>query len=172
MKVKIKKLSEKAVLPKYAKEGDAGLDLVAVDRKVFTSGIASGEPEYIEYDTGLAIEIPEGYVGMVFPRSSISNKELFLTNHVGIIDSSYRGSIKLRFKPTGDAWAIEDFGDYVGFYATAEDELRDYSFDLECYNVGDRIAQLIIMPIPNIEFEEVEELTETERNEGGFGSTN
>lgn len=82
MKVKIKKLHSNAVIPKYAKKGDAGLDLIAVDK------VIDMEYNYIEFDTGLSIEIPEGYVGLLFPRSSISNTIHTLANSVGVIDSN------------------------------------------------------------------------------------
>ncbi|QHJ84278.1 MAG: hypothetical protein [Bacteriophage sp.] len=95
------------------------------------------------YGTGLAIEIPKDYVGYIFPRSSISKKTLALTNSVGVIDSNYRGEIMLKFKFS----------------------------NISIYSIGDRIAQLIIMPIPSIELEEVEELSDTNRGTGGFGST-
>lgn len=136
MKVKLKKLHPDAVIPKYAKDGDAGLDLVTVD-------ITESNNRFIEYDTGLAVEIPKGYVGLLFPRSSISKTRLSLANSIGVIDSSFRGSIKLRFRHGG-------FQDYT---------------------IGDRVGQLIIMPYPQIEFEEVEELSDTERGSGGFGSS-
>jgi dUTP pyrophosphatase len=141
MIVKIKKLDSKAVTPAYAKAGDAAVDLTAIS----LSKVDKDEFGYLEYGTGLAIEIPEGHVGLLFPRSSISNSGLILTNSVGVIDSGYRGEIKFRFK-----------------------HIPDTSF----YKVGDRIGQLIIMPYPQIEFEEVQELSSTERGEGGFGSTN
>jgi dUTP pyrophosphatase len=141
MIVKIKKLDSKAVTPAYAKAGDAAMDLTAIS----IAKVDKDEFGYLEYGTGLAIEIPEGYVGLLFPRSSISNSGLILTNSVGVIDSGYRGEIKFRFK-----------------------HIPDTSF----YKVGDRIGQLIIMPYPQIEFEEVQELSSTERGEGGFGSTN
>lgn len=136
MKVKIKKLHDKAVIPKYAHDTDAGLDLVAVSVEHFDS--------FIEYDTGIAVAIPEGHVGLIFPRSSISKKALFLSNSVGVIDSGYRGPIKFRFKQTQ--------GENI-------------------YQIGDRIGQLIILPYPKVEFEEVDELDKTERGEGGYGST-
>jgi dUTP pyrophosphatase len=141
MIVKIKKLDSKAVTPTYSKVGDAAMDLTAIS----LSKVDKDEFGYLEYGTGLAIEIPKGYVGLLFPRSSISNSGLILTNSVGVIDSGYRGEIKFRFK-----------------------HIPDTSF----YKVGDRIGQLIIMPYPQIEFEEVQELSSTERGEGGFGSTN
>jgi dUTP pyrophosphatase len=141
MVVKIKKLDPKAVTPAYAKAGDAAVDLTAIS----IAKVDRDEFGYMEYGTGLAIEIPEGHVGLLFPRSSISNSGLILTNSVGVIDSGYRGEIKLRFK-----------------------HIPDTSY----YKPGDRIGQLIIMPYPQIEFQEVEELSSTERGEGGFGSTN
>lgn len=140
MKVNIKKLVPEAVIPSYAKEGDCGLDLTAINTEVVV-GTGHG---YIEYYTGLSIEIPDGYVGLIFPRSSISNTGLLLANSVGVVDSGYRGEIKCRFK-------------YIS--GTAK------------YNVGDRVAQLVILPYPKIELNEVEQLSSTERGETGFGSS-
>jgi dUTP pyrophosphatase len=138
MIVKFKKLSEKAVTPQYSKPGDAGMDLVA------TSLVKS--EVYYEYDTDIAVEIPEGYVGLLFPRSSISKTKQILANSIGVIDSGYRGSLRLRFKKLD--W---DSG--------------------EVYNVGDKIGQLMIIPYPTIELEEVNELSDTHRGDSGFGST-
>ena len=136
MQVKIKKLNPNAVIPSYAKVGDAGMDLVITDIK--------GENTFdITYGFGISMEIPEGFMGLVFPRSSIRKTDLVLSNAVGVIDSGYRGEIQATFKKTG----------------------------LQKYEIGDRGAQIIIMPHPSIEFQEVEELTNTERGEGGFGST-
>lgn len=142
MKVKIKKLNPIATIPTYAKEGDAGMDLTCVGYTI--------NPKYIEYHTGLAIEIPEGYVGLIFPRSSVSDMDLALANSVGVVDSMYRGEVKVRFKTLPNK----------------------YEFPLESYFIGDRVAQIIIIPYPHIKFEEVDELSSTERGEGGFGSTN
>lgn len=138
MKVKIKKIDANAVIPKYAKPGDAGLDLTA------TSEEWNDDNTMVTYGTGLAVEIPEGYVGLVFPRSSVSKTTLNLTNSVGVIDSGYRGEIMFKFR---------------------------YLEEGMIYDVGDRIGQLIIIPYPQVEFEEVEDLSSTERGEGGFGST-
>lgn len=150
MKVKFKKLNEKAVLPQYAHDTDAGLDLVCVNHYPDDCG-------NIVYYTGLAVEIPEGYVGLLFPRSSISKKSLLLSNAVGVIDSGYRGEIMAKFKPqmmyNGEGWEGV--------------ELNDGNM----YNFGDRIVQLIIMPYPHIEPEWADELTATDRGEGGYGST-
>ena len=140
MQVKIKKLHPDAVIPKYAKDGDAGLDLTAVG-KYFDQGKLLWV-----YHTGIQIEIPKGYVGLVFPRSSIANVGIRLSNCVGVIDSGYRGEILAKFDVA-----------YLG---------------ADLYKLGDRIAQLIIMPYPEIEFVEVDELSQTERCSGGYGSTN
>lgn len=145
MKIKIKKLVKEAVIPKYSKHGDAGMDLVAVSKEYDKYG-------NLVYGTGLAIEIPEGYEGQVRPRSSIGKVCLALVNSLGTIDSGYRGEIGCFFKPT-DAFTT-----------------RDASIPKE-YEIGDRIAQLIIKPVPFIEFIEIDELSKTERGEGGFGST-
>jgi len=166
MKIKIKKLHPKAVIPQYAKPGDAGLDLTAISVEVSDKG-------YLEYGTGLALEIPEGYVGLIFPRSSISEKELYLSNSVGVIDSGYRGEIKFRFSFDFERWdhpenPVEE-GIYT-YYDSAEDEYFKITRKALVYNIGDKIGQLIILPYPKIEFIE-SELSETVRGKGGFGST-
>jgi len=141
MKVKIKKLHKDAILPSYGKEGDACLDLTAISK------VKNSEDEdqylYTEYETGISFEIPKGFVGLLFPRSSITNKTMMLKNSVGIIDPTYRGSIKFRFIEQGD----------------------------NSYAIGDRIGQIMILPFPEIELELVEELSDTIRKDGGFGST-
>lgn len=149
MEVKIKKLKPNAVIPTYAKDGDAGMDLVATE-------VIKDTPEQITYGTGIAVEIPEGFVGLVFPRSSIRKTGLQLSNSVGVIDSGYRGEIQATFNKI--------FGS-EGMY----DETKVPT--TEFYKVGDRIAQIMIIPYPPIEFKEVEELSDSERGEGGFGST-
>lgn len=144
--VKIKKLIPEATIPKYAKPGDAGMDLVATSHEFETN--PAGRRMQV-YGTGLAFEIPEGYVGLIFPRSSIAKTELSLTNCVGVIDSGYRGEVKFKFAIDGGSRATQ----------------------LSTYKVGDRIGQIIIMPFPAVEFEETEELSSTERGTGGFGSS-
>lgn len=144
MKVKIKKLHKEAIVPAYAKLGDAGMDLYAVDVKESIDSLTD-ETTKIIVDSGIAFEIPQGFVGLVFPRSSIQSTGVRLTNCVGVIDSGYRGSVKAVF------------------------DIKDYS--LIGYSKGDRFAQIIILPYPQIEFEEVQELNETERSNSGFGSS-
>jgi len=134
MKVKIKKLNKDAHIPKSAYKGDAGVDLVATEKLVRNN--------YVEYKTGLSISVPENHVGLLFPRSSISNtSNMALANSTGVLDSSYSGEVCLRFRGDGE------------------------------YDVGDRIGQLVIVPHIPIEFEEVEELEESDRSTGGFGSS-
>ena len=142
MQVRIKKLSPEAIIPSYAKVGDAGMDMVAT--KVIGENLGS-----ITYGTDIAMEIPEGFVGLIFPRSSIRKTNLQLSNSVGVVDSGYRGEIQATFNKIQGIDNVE----------------RD------SYKVGDRICQIMIIPHPTIEFEEVEELNNTERGEGGFGST-
>ena len=139
MKVKIKKLHPNAVKPKYAKESDAGMDLVA-------TSIIENTSFQITYGIGLAIEIPDGMVGLIFPRSSIRNTELMLSNSVGVIDAGYRGELQATFNKLN-------------------------GLDSLSYKVGDRIAQIIIVPHPIIQIVEVDELSESSRGIGGFGST-
>lgn len=143
MIVKIQKRHEKAVVPTYGTEGSAGMDLTAVEIGIEHS--ADGVPVLV-YSTGLSIEIPEGHVGLVFPRSSVSKMSLTQTNCVGVIDSDYRGVVTVKFKLNTNTRPV-------------------------IYTEGERFAQLIIVPYPKIEFEVSEELTETERGEGGYGST-
>ena len=137
LKVKFKKLHPQAVMPAYAKKGDAAMDLYAAEIKQDKWG------NYV-YLTGVALEIPPGFVGLLFPRSSVSKTSLSLANSVGVVDSGYRGEIMLKF---------------------------GCSSNLSCYKVGDRVGQLIIMPYPQVQFEQVEELSDSDRGEGGFGST-
>ena len=138
MKVKIKKLHPRAILPTYAKDGDAAMDLYA------TEVIKDKYGNYV-YLTGVALEIPLGFVGLLFPRSSVSKTSLSLANSVGVVDSSYRGEIMLKFRHTGEANPF--------------------------YRAGDRVGQIMIMPYPKIEFIEAKELSTTDRGDGGFGST-
>ena len=149
MKVKIKKLVPEAITPFYAKDGDAAMDLTAVsyqDHKLFGEydKITDGITIFREYKTGLAVEIPKGFFGLIRPRSSVSNYDLQFSSS-GIVDSGYRGELKVRFKILNDGQIT--------------------------YGKGDRVAQFMILPYPPIEFEEVDTLSETERGEGGHGSS-
>lgn len=140
MKVKFKKLVPHAVEPTQANSSDAGYDLTATS--VTYPSISDGI--YTEICTGLAFEIPKGYVGLVFPRSSISKTKHFLRNSVGVIDSGYRGEVKLRF---------------------STDETNS------SYQVGDRVGQIVFVRLPKIELTESTDLSDSQRNTGGFGSS-
>lgn len=141
--VRFKKLNSNAKAPCKKNINDAGWDLT-----VSSISIKDG---LVVYDSGIAVEIPSGYVGLLFPRSSIANTDLLLSNSVGVIDSCYRGSIMAKFiAPKHDIHNRTAKG---------------------IYDVGDRFCQLIIMPYPSIEWEESDALTDSERGTGGYGST-
>ena len=156
LEVKIKKLHKDAVIPKYETVGSAGMDLTAVSKEYDEHG-------NVVFGTGLAIQIPTGYYADLRPRSSISKYDLVLANSVGTIDADYRGELILKFKPTSK------LKPHYHAVNTMEVVLPEFH---EEYNVGDRIAQIVILPYPKVSFVEVEELSETERGNGGFGSTN
>lgn len=146
MEIKFKKIIPEAKTPLKTINIDAGFDLYA-------TSIVENE-NYIEYLTGIAVEIPENYVGLIFPRSSVTKYDLMLKNSVGVIDASYRGEIRCRFYETKE---------YKGYI-----EMR---INRNIYKVGERIAQLVILPLPKVELVEVDELSNTERGTGGFGHT-
>lgn len=154
MKVNIKKLHENAVIPSYAKDSDAGMDITAISKSYDDHG-------NVVYGTGLAFEIPKGYAGFLFPRSSNTKKDLILGNSVGVVDSGYRGEVIFKFKPTITYDMNHGNDDFVSVP----------TFIINNYDIGDRIGQIIIMPHPEIEFIEVDELSDSDRSTGGFGST-
>lgn len=143
MKIKILKLDERAVIPRRAYTMDAGLDLVAIETKYMEhDGI-------LQYRTGLAIEIPEGYCGLLIPRSSIYKTRNWLVNSVGVLDAGYHGEILLNFD----------------FRITDRPKQK-------VYKAGDRVAQLLILRLPEVEIVEVSSFkTKTDRGEAGFGSS-
>jgi dUTP pyrophosphatase len=168
MNIKIKKLSENAFIPSYQKEGDAGMDLVATSKMFDEEGC-------VVYGTGLAMEIPIGFVGLIFPRSSNSKKDLVLSNSVGVIDCGYRGEIMLKFKPlsffaTDADVKVDKHLETFEYICVGKEDIED-DIEMELYNIGDRIGQIIIMPFPKVHFEEVKELSESERGTKGYGST-
>lgn len=153
---------DNAVEPTYAKEGDAGMDLTAVSVRI--------SDRFIEYGTGLIIEIPEGYVGKLYARSSVSNTDLTLANCVGIVEHTYRGEIKLRFSINNKVYNIESFANNDNNAG----QFRDDQIEPIMYEVGDRIGQIIIERLEKWEFNQIkenEELTATNRGEQGFGSS-
>ena len=139
MIIKFRKTHPDAVAPQRMTSGAAGYDLTAVE-------VHYDEPtDTFVYSTGLAVEIPQGYVGLLYPRSSIYKTGLTLTNCVGVIDSDYRGTVALRFR---------------------------MGADVTCYSPGDRIGQLVVTRCKDVQWEECEQLSDTDRGAGGFGSTN
>ena len=165
LNVKIKKLSENAVIPTYSQEGDAGMDLVATSESYDEFG-------NIIYGTGLSFEIPKGYVGLLFPRSSNANKQILLSNSVGVIDSGYRGEVTLKFKPTVRVISFGTLKNIINnFFKKIPKKISIKNYYGNAYKVGDRVGQIIILPYPQIEFEESEELSETKRGSGSYGST-
>ena len=138
--VKIRKVHPDAVIPFRAHTTDAGMDVTAISMEM--------TEDYVEYDTGLQFQLPEGYAMLIFPRSSNSKKDLLLCNSVGILDAGYTGNLKLRFKLTTEGYTEK------------------------IYNPGDKVGQIMIIPYPEINFIEAEVFNETERGDGGFGSTN
>lgn len=142
MVINFKKLSNEAKAPYKAHSSDAGFDLSAASFSIDDKGL-------FVYGTGVAVDIPEGYVGKLYPRSSIAKYGLALTNGVGIIDAGYHGEILMKFRPT--------------------ESVREGLESI--YQIGDRIGQLVIEKLPDVEMVETEYLGESERGVGGYGST-
>lgn len=143
MDIKIKKLYPEAKIPTRGTVGSAGWDFYALtDADYIGAGVYRPN---VMYQTGISLEIPSGHVGLIFPRSSIYKTDLNLSNSVGVIDSDFRGEIKFIFK-------------------------RPHTRSVE-YKAGDRIGQLVIIPYPEINFVEVDDLSDTKRGSNGFGST-
>ena len=134
--LKVKLLNEKAAMPRYMSYGAAAMDLTCTEVEHRDNGTVCCH-------TGIAVEIPHGCVGLLFPRSSICKTDLRLTNCVGVIDSDYRGEIMAVFDQLGS----------------------------DIYNVGDRCCQLMIVSLPSVNVQQVGELSGTARGTGGYGST-
>lgn len=144
--VKFKKLNEHADPPSYVTNNSAGADLTVIDveydriRNIY------------KYHTGLAVEIPKGYLGLLFPKSNVADYDLILANCVGVIDSDYRGEICAKFRPIKH-----------------RSKLYEWLFGRNIYYPYEKCVQLIIIPYPKINFVGVEKLSETERGDKGFG---
>ncbi len=142
MEIKVKKLKENAFLPTYGSPAAAGADLYAPAGEAYS--IASGETVFVK--TGISVEIPEGYAGFVYARSSLGSKRgLAPANKVGVIDSDYRGEIMVA--------------------------LLNHSGERQTVKGGERVAQLVIAPVLHADFVPADELSDTARGAGGFGST-
>ncbi len=142
MKIKICKINERAVIPTKGSPYSAGADLYSAEEGAIT--ILPGETAFI--GTGLKMEIPEGYAGLIYARSGLACKRgLAPANKVGVVDSDYRGEIKVA--------------------------LYNHSSNPQTVEMGERIAQMVITPFLSVDYEESQGLSLTERGEGGFGST-
>lgn len=150
MEIKLKKLSKDAKIPLQGSTFAAGYDMYATSVSFIKNYLVEGrsyvDPFVVQYGTGIAIEIPKGYCGLLFPRSSVYKNNQSLCNSIGLIDSDYRGEIKFNY----------------------------YNFDRKksnLYNIGDRVGQLVIIKHEDLNFKEVDSLSDTARGKGGFGST-
>ena len=193
LEIKLKKLDKNAVIPEYAHDGDVGMDLTAISVEYDV------EHDMYIYHTGLAFETDKHYGIFLFPRSSNRKTDAYLCNHVGIADSAiYRGEIMLCFKNRTSLKIraeLENIKILINrlscepFTVTDNDGLKfnwsnivrsnvfegnwvyDNPMDFAPYQVGDRIAQMVVLPYPNVKISIREELSETERGSSGFGST-
>lgn len=138
LQIKFKKLNSDAVTPHRSSDYAAGYDLTA------TSSHWDDAKQAWIFGTGIATEIPEGYAGFLFPKSSVRKYGMQLSNCVGVVDSDYRGEIMLTYRPYAPSSGLE-------------------------YGIGDQVAQLIILPVPEVEYIEVNELSDTVRGNRGHG---
>lgn len=182
LEVKFKKLNEKAVIPTYAHDGDVGMDLTAIDVEY------DYKNDCYVYHTGLTFETDKHYGIFLFPRSSNRKTDAYLANHVGIDDSAiYRGEIMLCFKNRTSLRQYAFEGRMITFWNAIEEgksveeatkesvgawmEAMNNPMLFAPYKVGDRVAQMVALPYPNVKLNERQELSKTERGENGFGST-
>ena len=155
VKLKFKKLDERAVIPSYAHVGDIGLDATAIDVEYDI------EHDVYIYHTGLACEMERGYALLCLPRSSNTKTEAYLPNSPGLVDpATYRGEIQFRYKNRQPTPRFE-----------FSDELTAYALSKAPYKPGERIGQFVIVQVPEIEIEVTDTLSETDRGTGGFGSS-
>lgn len=182
LEVFFKKLDERAVVPAYAHDGDVGMDMTAIDVEYDKDG------DFYIYHTGLAFESPKHYGILMFPRSSNRKTDAYLCNHVGVADSAiYRGEILFCFKNRTSLRQIALESRMVSFWNSIEEgksveeatkeSVKAWSDAFKDpllfapYKVGDRIGQMVVIPYPNVKLIEKEQLSETDRGDGAFGST-
>lgn len=186
VKIKFKKLDERAVIPTYAHDGDVGMDLTAIDVEY------DEKRDMYVYHTGLAFESDLNYGIFLFPRSSNRNTDAYMCNHVGIADSAtYRGEIMICFKNRDSLRQLARETQIVEFFNAIEDGKsvedatytgikayrvamtnKDVAMSLAPYKAGERVAQMVVMPHPTVELLEVDKLSDTSRGSGAFGSSN
>ena len=153
MKIKVERLDENAVIPKFAHDTDAGADLTATSVEF--------KDDLVIYGTGLAFEIPKGYFMQLYTRGSVMKYHLELTNCVGVVDADYRGEVKFIYRCIHDTTSLRK---------NYHNPLIDLDYP-KIYNVGDRIGQAIIRKLVPTEYEEVDTLEKSVRGTGGWGST-
>lgn len=152
MKVQIKKLYPEAYLPQYIKEANGAMQLIAIGKYFDEFGNAV-------YNTGLSIFIPEGHIGLIFPRSNNFKQDLTMSDSVGILSPGNTKEIIIRFKPVSffadDIISMENGRDSYTFdYVCVGKEHIEDTDEMSLYHVGDRVAQLLIIPVPQVEWEE------------------
>ena len=156
MELKITKLHPNAILPSFAHEGDAGMDL-------YVHRVIEETANQITYGLGIAVKIPDNHAGLIFPRSSIRKYDLMLSNSVGVIDSGYIGELQVTFNKTQAS--------YIACYdGPASIPSQDFH---KLYDIDERCCQLVVLPLARFDIKEVDSLSNitTTRGEGGFGST-
>ena len=182
LEIFFKKIDERAIVPTYAHDGDVGMDMTAIDAEYDKEG------DFYIYHTGLAFESPKHYGILMFPRSSNRKTDAYLCNHVGVADSAiYRGEILFCFKNRTSLRQIALESRMISFWNSIEEgksveeatkeSVKAWSDAFKDpllfapYKVGDRIGQMVVIPYPNVKLIEKEQLSETERGDGAFGST-
>lgn len=167
MQVKIKRLSKHAVLPEYKTPGAAAMDLCSIEQVILRPGTRA------MVSTGLAIALPEGYEAQIRARSGLASKGIIVLNGPGTIDSDYRGEIKILLANLGNLTIEQDRDNATLFHHWDKPTPPNGTHKPECLIIkpGDRIAQMVIAPVLQVGLEEVDELDETQRGVGGFGST-
>lgn len=182
--IKIKLLTHDATIPTYAHDGDVGLDLKAISCEY------DEEKDMYVYRTGISIETEKNYGVLVFPRSSNNKTDCYLCNSVGIIDTAtYRGEIKLCFKSRTSTserinnLSFQKYIEEISFGKSHETAIKEMNkvkdsifkatqeLKFAPYKVGDKIGQMVLVNIPQVKFQEVYDLSETERGDNGFGSS-
>lgn len=184
LKINFKKLDSRAVVPSYAHKGDVGMDFTAISVEYDKMN------DLYIYHTGLSFESDEHYGMFIFPRSSNRKTDCYLANHVGIVDTAtYRGEVMFCFKPRtstyekGNTIGLKAFMKALSEGKTAQEAQKEFEearirifqmteqLEFAPYKVGDRIGQMVILSYPDVELIEKFALSETERQDGGFGST-
>jgi len=165
VEIRVKKLKLLAKMPVKAHDTDACYDMTAT--------WVNHTDDYIEYGTDIAFDIPKGYVGLIFPRSSVTKEDIILKNSVGVIDARFQGEIRFRFSKLVNGVFREDVttSSLSGGQTRRVIEMRGVERPLKTYKVGDRVGQIMFIKLPNIKLKLVDNFDKSERGTKGFGST-